>query len=217
MEDLNASTTKFPLFKKIDRYVFESIDKFKQTPNYNMIQDFYNGFEEEQQKVVKGAIVLILVILPIIFLTFLLWGNGRLNDDLEMRKSIVKEAQRIIGQNQGLRDVSPRILSQNPIDSDSMMTSRLSNLLSSAGIDLAKIQISKFNSTSITSNIMRSEADFAFSNVSTDELMNIFTSMIQRDKFRIESVSIRRNSDSNLLQGRFHAVHFASFTNPENQ
>ncbi len=217
MEDLTVTTTTVPLFKKIDKAVFEAIDKFKQTPNYTMVQDFYNGFEEEQQKVLKAIIILVLFSLPVFFITVLFWQNASIQSELDTRKSIVREAQRIIGQNQGLRDVSPQILSQNPIDSDSMMTSRLSNLLSAAGIDLTKIQVSNFSSTSITSNIMRSEADFAFNNVSTDELMNIFTNMVQRDKFRIESVSITRNADSNMLQGQFHAVHFSSFSNQENQ
>jgi hypothetical protein len=216
MEDLNITSASVPLLKKIDRTVFESIDKFKQTPNYTLVQDFYNGFEEEQQKVVKAVIILVLFSLPVFLITVLFWQNASIQRELDQRKSIVREAQRIIGQNQGLRDVSPQILSENPIDSDSMMTSRLSNLLSAAGIDLTKIQVSNFSSTSITTNIMRSEADFAFNNVSTDELMNIFTNMIQRDKFRIESVSIQRNPDSNMLQGQFHAVHFSSFTNQEN-
>lgn len=215
MEDLNVTTSRVPLFKKIDQEVFERIDKFKTSPNYAQIQDFYNGVEEEQQKLLKAAVLLVLFCIPLFFLSFIWWQNSNLHSELAMRKSIVREAQRIIGQNQGLRDVSPEVLSQNPIDSDSMMTSRLSNLLSSVGIDLSKIQVSNFSSTSITSNIMRSESDFAFNNVSTDELMNIFSNMIQKDKFRIESVSIQRNPDSGLLQGQFHAVHFSSFSNQE--
>ncbi len=49
MEDFNK--TSHPLFKRVDRAVFERIDKFKTTPGYNNLQDFYNGLEEEQQKV----------------------------------------------------------------------------------------------------------------------------------------------------------------------
>lgn len=61
MEDINA---KVPLFKKLDKALFAQIDKFKSTPNYNLIQDFYNSLEEEQQKVFKAIVILCLFLIP---------------------------------------------------------------------------------------------------------------------------------------------------------
>lgn len=209
MDDLNG---RVPLFKKIDRAVFESIDKFKQTPNYTGVQDFYNGLEEDQQKAFKALVLLILFILPVAFIGTLLWQNSGLRQDLELRTSIVNRANEVLGQSQGLRSVSPRLLSPNPIDGQSMMTSRVSNLLSSLGIDLSKIQVRDFSSTMISGGVMQSEADFSFTNLSTDELMNLFTNMIQREKFRFQEVSIKRNAESNFLEGQFHAIHFSTVT-----
>lgn len=209
MEDLNRSTS-MPIFKKLDRELFERIDKFKQTPGYNNIQDFYNGLEEEQQKVFKAGIVLVLFLIPVLFIMFLYMQNNDLKADLETRMALISKANEIIGQRQSLRDVSPRVLSSNPIDGESMMTSRLSNLLSSQGIDLSKIQVSNYSGDMAGGTIMRSEADFKFTNLSTDELMNIFTVMIQREKFRIQSVEIKRNAETNMLQGQFHAIHFSN-------
>lgn len=209
MEDFN---TKIPLFKKIDKEIFTRIDKFKQTPNYNGLQDFYNGLEEEQQKVFKAVGVLILFLVPVIILSFFVWQNNNLRADLDMRVSIVAKSNQIIGQNQGLREVSPMVLSQSPIDSSSMMTSRLSNMLSSMGVDLSKIQVADFNSEMISTAVNKAEANFSFSNLSTDELMNLFTAMIQREKFRVSSVNIKKNPDTNLLQGQFHAIHYSSVT-----
>jgi hypothetical protein len=209
MEDING---KIPLFKKIDRALFESIDKFKQSPNYSGIKEFYNGLEEEQQKIFKGLVLLVLAFLPLIAISFLLIGNAKLRDDLELRVSIVSRASEILGQNQGLREVTPRVFSMNPIDGQSMMSSRLSNLLSSVGVDISKLQVKEFHSSTITSNVMRSEATISFSNLSTDELTNIFTNLISREKFRISEVNITRNADSNALQGQFQAIHFSSIS-----
>jgi hypothetical protein len=203
-------TSSTPIFKKVDKYIFEQIDRFKQTPNYTPINDFYNGLDEEQQKATKAGIILSLFLFPILVLMLLLWQNNTLRDELNTRIQMVDKAQQIIGQSQGLKAVMPNILSQNPIDGQSMMSSRISNLFSSIGVDLNKLQVTNFNSNAISANVMKSEADFTFSNLSTDELMNIFTGMIQREKFRIESVDILRNSDSNLLQGKFHGIHFSS-------
>lgn len=207
MEEING---KPPLFKQIDRAVFESIDKFKQSPNYSGIQDFYNGLEEEQQKLFKALVLLVLFLLPVAFIGTLVWQNSNLREDLSLRTSIISRANEILGQNQGLRAVSPRLLSQNPIDGQSMMTSRVSNILSSIGVDLSKIQVRDFSSSMISSEVMRSEADFSFTNLSTDELMNLFTNLIQREKFRVQEVSITRNNDTNFLEGKFHVVHFSA-------
>lgn len=216
MEDITQPST-MPLFKKIDRALFERIDKFKLTPNYNNIQDLYNSLEEEQQKVAKAVLILALFIIPSMFLSLLWWQNNSLKADLDMRTSIVTKAQQIIGQNEGLRNVGPQILSMNPIDSESMMTSRLSNMVSSIGMDLSKIQVSNFSNTTISANILKAEADFAFNGLSTDELMNLFTNLIQREKFRIQSVNITRNNESNLLQGQFKAIHFSSVVPTEEE
>ncbi len=135
---------------------------------------------------------------------------------MQTRLSLISKANQIIGQKQSLREVSPAILSDSPIDGESMMTSRLSNLLSSIGVDLSKIQVSNYQGGMSSGTIMRSEADFQFMNLTTDELMNIFTVLVQREKFRIQSVDIGRNPDTNLLKGQFHALHFSnSQTTPE--
>lgn len=215
MEEIN--TGKIPLFKKIDKALFEKINQFKLTPSYNSLQDFYNALEEDQQRLLKAIVILILFLLPVMFVGFAWWQNNSLQDDLNIRISIIKKANEIIGQKQSLRDISPEILSESPIDGESMMTSRLSNLLSSASIDLSKIKTSGYEGSMISNSIMRSESDFSFNNLSTDELMNLFTAMIQREKFRIESVNITRNAENNLLQGKFHAIHLSNIQGTEEE
>lgn len=215
MEDINNS--KLPLFKKIDKEVFSRIDKFKTTPSYNNIQDFYNSLEEEQQKLFKGTVILSIFTIPLLLISFLWWQNGNLKAEMDTRLSLIAKANEVIGLRQGLQNISPRILADNPIDGASMMTSRLSNLLSTVGIDISKIQVSNYNGEMISGSIMRSEADFAFNNFSTDELMNVFTTMIQREKFKIQSVDITRNAESNLLKGQFHAIHFSNAQSNEEE
>jgi hypothetical protein len=208
MEDIKT----LPLFRRIDQALFERIDKFKQTANYNPIQDFYNGLEEEQQKIFKGISILAIFLVPLIGLGVIWFQNNSFKQDLELRTSIVSKANEIIGKSQGLLEITPQVFSTNPIDSASMMTSRLSGILSSAAIDLSKIQVNDFASVPISSHVSKAEANFAFNNVSTDELVNIFTAMISREKFRISSLEVKRNQDTNMLQGKFHAIHYSFFT-----
>ncbi len=202
-------TKSLPFFQRMDQAIFARIDKFKQTPNYNPLQDFYNGLEEEQQKLFKGIVILSIFLLPLAGVGMFWLQNNSLKDDLSLRIDIASKANEIIGQSQGLEEISPQVFSDRPIDSDSMMSSRISELLSPMSIDLSKIQVSGFESSSISATALKAEANFAFSNLTTDELMNIFTSMISREKFRISSVEIKRNPDTNMLQGQFHGIHYS--------
>lgn len=213
MEDQKA----LPLFRRIDQAIFEKIDKFKQTPNYNPIQDFYNSLEEEQQKLFKGLVILLIFLLPLMGLSMIWWQNSKYKEDLALRRNLISKANEIIGQSQSLQEITPEVFSGNPIDSESMMTSRLSSLLSSVGVDLAKIQVSDFSSDTISSNVLKAEAKFAFNNVSTDELVNIISAMMQREKFRVSSIEVKRNNDSNLLIGSFQAIHYSSFSPDEGE
>ncbi len=201
-------SAKSPLFKKIDSNIFASIDKFKTTSNYQPIQEFYNALDEDQQKWLKLGVVSSLFLLPTLLLGFFWLQNSSLRSDLELRLGTVEKINEILGQNRSLADASPMILSQNPIDSQSMMTSRLGQVLAGS-IDLSKVQVTNFNSSSVTSNVYKAEADFRFSGLSTDQMVNMMTSLIQKEKFRIESLSVKRNAESNLLDGEFHAVHFS--------
>ena len=207
MEDTNARM--HPL-KKMDRAIFEQIDRFKTTPNYTAITDFYNGIEEEQQKLVKGGVILALILIPLLFLSVLWWQNQSIRSDLELRTALMNKANEIIGQSRGVSAVSPEIIAQSPIDSDSMMTSRISGVLSGTGVDVSKLSVNGFSTTNISEKIMRSEADINFNNISTDELMNALTNLIRREKFRISTITVTRSPETNLLTGNFHGIHFST-------
>jgi hypothetical protein len=207
MQNIN---NKISLFKKIDLGLFENIDKFKKTPNYNTLQDFYNSLDEEQQKALKASIIFAFILIPALLISLMWWQNSNLKNDLNLRSQIISKANEILGQKQSLGQAKFSILADSPIDSDSMMVSRLSTILSSMGGDLSKIKIKNFNSSNPSSEVMRTEATLEFSNFSTDELINLVTGMIQNEKFRISQIEINRNPSTNLLQGNFQAIHFSS-------
>lgn len=214
MEDFNQ-VSKIPLFKKIDRAIFQRLDQFRSSPSYNGLQDFYNGLDEEQQKVFKSIVTISIFIVPMIFISILWWQNSSINSDLQSRIELVSKANEIIGQRESLQNIAPNILSMGPIDGQSMMTSRVSNILSSSGMDLSKIKIEEFSSDISAGNIVKSEASLKFSNLSTDEMVNMLTNLIQREKFRIQNVDIIRNNDNNLLNGQFRIVHLSLAQNIE--
>lgn len=207
MQVFNQSL-KTPILKKIDTAAFEQIAKFKLSPTYNSLQDFYSGLDEEQQKVFKAFMLLLVFLLPTLLIGIVWFQNNSLKVELETKQALISKGNEYIGQKNQLRIVTPKLISSNPIDGESMMTTRISNIFSTSGIDLSKVQVSNYKGELFGATVFKSEADFKFQNLSTDELVNVFSTMIQKEKFRIENLEITRNPDSNLLQGVFRAVHF---------
>ncbi len=214
MEDFNAKT---PLMKKIDQKIFDQIDKFKTTPNYNVLTDFYNNIEEEQQKLLKGGVILVLLLIPALILTLLFWQNQNVRAELDLRQSIINKAQEILGKSRGVSAISPEIVSPNPIDSEEMLMSRLSNAIAGSGMDTTKISRGEFNTTNISEKIFQTEAVINFTNLSTDELINLFSPLIAKEKMRISEVSINRNVDTGLLIGNFRVIHLSAITDQEGE
>lgn len=200
---------KNSIFKKLDHEVFAGIDKLKNHSNYQPFLDFYTNLEDEQQKLFKIASLLALFLVPLLLLSVLYFKNMGLKSDYKQRADIYLKAGEILSKSQGVRQVSSNILSQNPIDSSEMIISKISSSLSPLGVDLNKIQIANFESNEVSSSIISSQAEFSFKNMSVNELMDTFIGLIRTEKFRIETIQINRNENSNLLQGSFLGIHYS--------
>lgn len=199
---------KNALFKKLDTEVFQGLDKLKNHPNYQSFLDFYTNLEDDQQKFLKSGMMIALVAVPMLLVAFLFFQNQSLKSDFSQRVEIYKKANEILAKNQGVRDISNNIFSQNPIDSSEMVISKISSAVGTA-VDLNKISVSNFTSDQISSSIVNSQATFSFKEMSVNELMDTFIGLIRREKFRIQSIQITRNENTNLLQGNFVGIHYS--------
>lgn len=199
---------KNALFKRLDTEVFQGLDKLKNQPNYQSFLDFYTSLEDDQQKFLKSGMMIALIAVPLMLVAFLFFQNQSLKSDFSQRVEIFKKANEILAKNQGVRDISSNIFSQNPIDSSEMVISKISSAVGPT-VDLNKIKVSNFTSDQVSSSIVNSQATFSFKEMSVNELMDTFMGLIRREKFRIQSIQIIRNENTNLLQGSFVGIHYS--------
>jgi hypothetical protein len=199
---------KIPLLKRADSFLFLKIDEFRKTPTYGKILETYAGLEDEQQKIAKWVLIALTIALPFLLVCIMWLSNSNFESDVDNRIALVERMQRIISDNGDIGGLASSVASPVSINSDSDLTGRLSSALSSSGIDLGKMRVSNFSAESVTPTLNRAEADFRFDGLTTEQLVSVFTSLIQSERFRISAVSITRNSKSNLLDGTFHGVHF---------
>jgi len=206
MEYINQ---KIPIFKKLDTFIFSNIEKFKKTPGYSNLVEIYTGLEEEQQKIMKVIFLFSIFLIPFALVSLIYWQNSKLKDELNVRTQIVSKASQIIGQKTSLEEVKPQVLASNPIDSESMMVSRLSSLSTGTGVELSKIKVQNVQTQSISQDIFRTDAKISFTNLSNENLIDFISTLMRREKFKISEISIERNTSSNLLNGFFQTIHLS--------
>lgn len=198
---------RLPLMKRMDVFLFKKLDTFRSTPAHSKMVEFYAGLEEGEQHLFKSGLLAALFILPLFFIGLMWWGNSRLSADLEGRRQLVMRMQDIVAQNNDANNLAATMAAPQGFTDQTELTGRLSSLLASAGVDASKLRLNNFSSSPV-GNLMRSEADFRFDGLSTDQLVNLLTALLSQERFRISAASIRRNSSSNLLDGTFHGVHY---------
>jgi hypothetical protein len=199
---------KIPLIKRLDTYIFTQLDEFRKTPGHAKIIDFYGSLEDESQKVFKWLLLASTFIIPFLLVAVIWWQNSAIENELNMRIALVERMQQIITQNSEVGGLSSSIAAPTAFTSQDELSGRLSSTISSVGLDISKIRINGFTSEVVSPLLTRSEADFKFDGVSTDQLMGLLTALLQRERFRISAVQINRNNEANLLEGSFHGVHF---------
>lgn len=196
------------ILKRFDTFLFQKLDELKQQPGYSKSVDFYANLEEDQQRIAKWVLLSMTALVPLIVVMVFWLQNSALHSDLENRIELVDTMQEIITQNSEAGGLSMGLAASSPISSESEMQSRLSTALSRSSIDLSKIRISNFNMENVSDSLIRAESDVKFEGLSTEQLMSLFTFMIQTEKFKISSVEITRSTQSNMLEGIFHGIHF---------
>lgn len=199
---------RIPLLKRLDTYIFQQLDEFRKTPGFAKIHEFYGGLEDEHQKVFKWVLLLSTFLIPFFLVLIMGLQNYSLSNEVDTRIALVERMQQIITQNSEVGGLSGQIAAPTAFNSQDELNSRLSSALASSGVDLAKIRVNNFSTESVSALLTRSEADFKFDGISTDQLMGVLTTLLQRERFRISAVQIKRNNDTNLLEGSFHGVHF---------
>ncbi len=197
-----------PLLKRMDLFLFQKLDQFRQTPSYARIQEGYAALDEQGQQMVKAGLLAATLLFPLLFLGSFWLRNRSIAQDVRERGETVARMQEIIAQKAAAGGLVNRVAAPEAFPDQETLRQRLSAVLSSAAVDPGKIQINNFEAVPVSDALTRAEADFKFEGLTTAQLVGLFTGLISQQRFRIASVSITRNEGSNLLDGAFHGVHF---------
>lgn len=196
-------TEKSSLFKKIDSFVFKQVDLFKASPVYIKIQEPLNLIDDDLRLIINNVISSVLILIPLIFIGILMFNNYRLKKEISLKKEIISRSNEILINKNEIQNVANNLFTNSSLDSDSAMNGRIKNLASSISLDPNKVNVSNFTTEPSFAKSNKIIATINFSKLSTNELTNFLNGLLERERMRISSVSIRKNQNDTQLEGFF--------------
>lgn len=192
---------KTSLFKKIDSFVFKQVDLFKASPVFIKIQEPLNLIDDDLRLVVNNIISSILILIPLIFIGVLMFNNYRLKKEITLKKEIISRSSEILINKNEIQSVAGNFFTNSSIDSDAAMNGRIKNLSTSINLDPNKVNVSNFVSEPSFAKSNKVIATINFSKFSTNDLANLLSGLLEREKMRISGVSVRKNPTDMQLEG----------------
>jgi len=207
--------SSFQIMKVIDESISQNVQKLKV---YEPISDFletYNNWEESVQEIFKAICLTIVLFIPSFFILIFLIFNSSTQDKLDTKEEIIQIAAKISNQKSMINQISSNHLG-SPINSQAMLETQIKNGLPALGIDANRISISNFESKE-DENLNKMSADIRFNQLSSQNLFGLLRIVTISKKMRIEEIDIKKNKQSNLLEGLITIFHYSKLTSSDTE
>lgn len=203
----------FQIMKKIDSSIFQKIDGLLLKPEIQKITDSYAQLEERYQDIIKLIMFLSLILIPVTMIGIFSLMNKSLRKELMIKEEIIHNANQIIYQESFLKREEKKVLGNTVIESQNKLRQKVSNQLSRLGIDISKINISNFETMDLDANIIQASMDIKFDGLTNDQIFLALSNLVKKEKMRIDSFTVKKNTSSNLLDGIFTIYYFSKLKN----
>ena len=199
------------IMKKIDSTFFKKIDDLLLRPEVQKITDAYSQLEEKYQDVIKLIMAFSLIVVPVAIVGTFSLINSSLREELQMKEEIIQSANEIIQKESFLKREQKMILGNTTIETQEKLRQKVSNQMSQLGIDISKINVSNFESVDLNANIIQAQMDVKFDGLTNNQIFSALSSLVQKEKMRIDSFTVNKNTSTNLLDGIFTIYYFSKF------
>lgn len=200
---------KLNLMQKVDSFIYNEIEKLETNEGYQKLSDSFSALEENVQKAVKIIIMISIIAIPALIILLIKSSNTSLQNEVEIKKDLVISANSLIRSKNDIKRTSRFNLSPDFVDTSSEIKQKVLGMLNITGIDSTKVKISGIDITPEANLITKIKADVKFDNMDNNELFNFIKNLSMRLKVRVDEVSIKKNSTTNLLDGVF-TIHYLS-------
>jgi len=200
---------KLLIIKRIDLFIFEKIEQFQTTSEYQKISEAYSSLEESAQETIKVILMILTIVLPLFFILIFSSLNRQANKELSQKEEIIELANELIKKQALITLEERKILASKYIDSESSLRNDISNTINMMGIDSSKVQVSNFNTEELDGLITKAKAELSFRGFSNQDLFSMTNSLVAKLKIKIDEININKKESSNSLEGILTIIYYS--------
>lgn len=202
-----ASVTS--VFKKIDETLFRQIDLLKSNRVYQATLSKLSELPQSQQVLFGQLLTFSVIIIPLTVLAWTFVGNYKLRQEIETRKTILNLIHQYANQKGQLIEIGNAIASPVEIMTPGAASSMVKEIVDRKKIDAKKVAVENFQMGTAIKGLSMAEADISFKEFSINDLTNVLQMLLQEKRSKVGKLSIQKDSNTNLLNGNIHIVHYS--------
>lgn len=200
---------KLNIFKNLDQFLFSKLEKLQDHPEYQKINDAYAAAEERIQEVVKALLAISIIAIPLLVISFFSMSNSSLRENLKLKEEIISMSHEYIQEQALIRSAESSILGRKTVLDQGELQTKITSVVNSSGVDSANIQVSNFEANDLKGNIIEARMNLKYTSLSNDNLFNLLSGLVNREKIKIDTLVINKNQATNLLDGLLTIYYFS--------
>lgn len=206
---MNSNEAGKGLFFKIDKAIFDLVDKYQGGPTYQKFSDNLRNLHEETRKILNYIFTLSAIAVPIFIVLILGLMNIFKSHEIQVLEEDFQTVQLILKKEDQVRQLHKLVVAQTIVTEKGQLESRIKTQLTGLGIDEKKIKISNFEVVNSRVSFNKSTGILKFSELSFQEFSNLVDKLVNVEKIIFNKIELIRDDQKSLLQGSLDFTYFS--------
>lgn len=201
------------LFKKMDIAIFKLVDNLNSIGFWQQLLDRFRMMGETQQKILNHLLSIFAVLAPLLFFITLFVSTQKLHQAVEVKEQLLSTINNLSLIKGEYLNLERTKISRTLLTGQQEAEAMLKKLFENKNINSDKASLSNFNRDENAQGLVISNFKISFKNFTTTDLTNALSLLIEREKAVITSLSVRKDTKENTLEGTMDVAHYSKGMN----
>ncbi len=197
----------FSPMESIDKFLFKKSDEFKESGSYQKLADFNSTIEQDSRDLFNFLLSFLFFLIPIALVFYFFMSYRSVKKSITKKEEVAQEADRFMNIKNKTVSILRPVLSSPKVNSEADF---LAQVKASAGMmPKNEIILSDFLLEQLQDGLVKVETNIKFKNAYNQNFSQFIENLSTKKKVLFIESNIKKNKDTDLLEGSLRVVHFS--------